>query len=188
MLRHYYLRKTYHVILISLCFLLCARLFVIPFEYQLASLLFLGATAVFLGIDKALQLAVVVISIIAGVKTFGLPLVFDVFNLLLFAFIGYVLRRNKNILGVCLLLIFESMIIHGAYIPYDEMLALTPSITIDNPFYLPFMSTITWKVMCYVIVVAVLYLSWYDSLSKFVSGVVCIVIAVEFYWYFGGDN
>jgi hypothetical protein len=137
-------------------------------------------------LNAVTNIVLAVICLGLGAATLGKPFLFELVSILTFLFIAYLFRTNVNIKGLCALLILDNLLINGVYLPYDPTITISDTITLNNFFYVEFMSSKYWLVMSYGLAAVCIYKFWYDSMSKITFGVLVISISAEVYWYVVG--
>lgn len=96
----------------------------------------------------------------------GVPLLFDGFTSLAYLFFAWYFRENKDVMGVCIVLVLIQVIINSLFV-----------FSADSYF---------WSIPCYLLTAVVVYQLWSDFTAKFVAVVLGLSLVSEIYWYSTG--
>jgi hypothetical protein len=127
------------------------------------------------------------ICIALGIICFGVPFVFDCMSIIFFAVMIVVFKSNKNIIGVCAILLIENLginLFYSLYIPSFNVDSIIQSsaISITNPLYLDATQSLYWKILGYQAIAISLMFVWHDKLSRSVALLAAVCFAAEVYW------
>jgi hypothetical protein len=120
-------------------------------------------------------------SLLLGVATFGVPLVFDCISIVLFCLFAYLFRHNGNIVGVCIILVLENIGINLYDLAHSQNIELF-TIEIQNILYVDLSNTLAWKFIAYAFATVVFMFLRYDRTVRYILPFLVFSITAEIYW------